>query len=173
MHECYVAAYRPRTIKVMRRTAAPAHARLTAQQLETWRSFLRVHARLTRQLEADLLAEQDLPLAWYDVLVQLTEAQDHRLRMTDLADRVLISRSGLTRLVDRMITAGLIHREPAPDDARGAFAVLNENGYDRLRAASRTHLRGVRDYAMGLLDDEEQRLLAGLLAKMDPGEPDD
>jgi DNA-binding MarR family transcriptional regulator len=122
--------------------------RLTRTQLSSWRSFLRAHAEVTRKLEADLLAEHQLSLAWYDVMVQLVEAPDRRLRMTDLAGAVLISRSGLTRLVDRMVADGLIRREPAPDDARGTFAVLTDAGFARLREATPTHLRGVAGYVI-------------------------
>jgi DNA-binding MarR family transcriptional regulator len=146
----------------------PAHARLSPQQLATWRLFLRVHAQLTRRLEFDLVQEHDLPLAWYDVLVQLQEAEGHRLRMTELADKVLISRSGLTRLVDRMVAARLIRREQASDDARGFFAVLTEEGFEKLREASRTHMRGIRKYAIGYLDEDDLDTLARLLMKMDP-----
>ena len=129
---------------------------------------MRVHAQLIRRLEADLLREHDLPLAWYDVLVQLAESESQRLRMTELADKVLISRSGLTRLVDRMVADRLIRREQASDDARGFFAVLTEEGFDRLRSASRTHLRGIREHAIGYLDEDELEVLARLLSKMDP-----
>ena len=76
-----------------------------------WRRFLRAHALVTRRLENDLMAEHQLPLACYDVLVQLVEAPDRRLRMTELAERVLLSRSGLTRLVDRLEREGLVRRE--------------------------------------------------------------
>src|SRR4051812_5445438 len=100
--------------------------RLDESQLTAWRRFLQAHAVLVRRLEADLLAEHQLPLASYDVLVQLVEAPEHRLRMTELAQRVLISRSGLTRLVDRLEREGLVSREPCDDDARGLFAVLSD-----------------------------------------------
>jgi hypothetical protein len=94
--------------------------RLTDGQLTAWRNFLQAHAVLVRRLEADLLAEHQLPLASYDVLVQLVEAPERRLRMTELAQRVLISRSGLTRLVDRLEREGLVRREACDDDgARG------------------------------------------------------
>jgi DNA-binding MarR family transcriptional regulator len=122
--------------------------RLSRDQLASWRAFLRAHAEVTRRLEADLVAECRLPLAWYDVLVQLVEMPERRLRMTDLAGAVLISRSGLTRLVDRLVAEGLVRREPAPDDARGTFAVLTEDGYRRLREATPTHLRGVATYVV-------------------------
>jgi DNA-binding MarR family transcriptional regulator len=129
--------------------------RLTQAQIASWRSFLRAHAAVTRKLEADLIAECNLPLAWYDVLVQLVEAPGHRLRMTDLAGAVLISRSGLTRLVDRLVADGLVRREPAVDDARGTFAVMTDAGYERLRRATPTHLRGVGGYVIDRVSPEQ------------------
>lgn len=140
-----------------RQMAAPR--RPTQQQLAVWRQFLRAHDHAMRRLEADLMAEHGLPLASYDVLVQLVEAPDRRLRMTELADRVLLSRSGLTRLIDRLAREGLVSREACASDARGLFAVLTDAGYARLRDASPTHLRGIEDYVTGRLSDDE---LAGL-----------
>jgi DNA-binding MarR family transcriptional regulator len=119
-------------------------------ELVVWQSFLRAHARITRTLEAELIAEQRLSLAAYDVLVQLAEAPLHRLRMTELADAVLLSRSGVTRLVDRLERAGLVERERADGDGRGIVAVLTSAGVERLRVASGTHLAGVgRHFAEG------------------------
>lgn len=115
----------------------------TRAELGVWRSFLRAHARLTRVLEAELIAGQRLSLAAYDVLVQLAEAPHHRLRMTELAEAVLLSRSGVTRLVDRLERGGLVLRERADGDGRGVVAVLTAQGLDRLRTASGTHLTGV------------------------------
>jgi DNA-binding MarR family transcriptional regulator len=129
-------------------TGTGGRARLGSAQLASWRAFLRAHAEVTRRLEADLVAEHKLPLAWYDVLVQLVEAPGRRLRMTELAGAVLISRSGLTRLVDRLVAEGLVRREPAPDDARGTYAVMTDGGYARLRDATPTHLRGVEAYVV-------------------------
>jgi DNA-binding MarR family transcriptional regulator len=139
---------------------------LTEPQMLAWRRFLRAHALVTRALESDLLAEQRLPLASYDVLVQLVEAAEHRLRMSELAERVLLSRSGLTRLVDRLEREGLVRREACDSDARGLFTVLTAAGLERLRAASPVHLRGVAEHAVGRLDDFEARTLADLLARM-------
>jgi DNA-binding MarR family transcriptional regulator len=139
---------------------------LTAGELAVWRVFLRVHASLTRRLEHDLLMEHDLPLASYDVLVQLAEAPQRRLRMTDLADRVLLSRSGLTRLVDRLTTEGLVERQSCPSDARGLFTVLTEAGLNRLRQAAPTHLRGIEDYMTRRLEPAELDALGVLLAKL-------
>ncbi|MFL6100149.1 MAG: MarR family winged helix-turn-helix transcriptional regulator [Actinomycetales bacterium] len=148
--------------------------RLTHAQIASWRSFLRAHAAVTRKLEADLLAEHKMPLAWYDVMVQLVEAPDHRLRMTDLAGAVLISRSGLTRLVDRLVAEGLVRREPAPHDARGTFAVLTDTGYERLRAATPTHLRGVGGYVIDRVSPDQLRALGeacNLIAAPDVDRP--
>lgn len=146
--------------------------RLSREQMLVWRAFLRAHAEVTRRLEADLLAEHGLPLASYDVLVQLVEARpDHRLRMTELADRVLISRSGLTRLVDRLEREGLVRREPCESDARGLFAVLTPEGYDRLRSATGTHLRGVNDYMFAQVKQDELGVLGDALGRV-AGRPD-
>jgi DNA-binding MarR family transcriptional regulator len=117
-----------------------------------WRAYLRGHATVTRALEADLVAGPRLSLASYDVLVQLAEAPERRLRMTELADAVLLSRSGVTRLVDRLERDGLVVRAPVVEDGRGVSATLTERGLDRLRGASRIHLEGVARYFAARLD---------------------
>jgi DNA-binding MarR family transcriptional regulator len=138
-------------------------ARPDPQRLEAWRAFLRAHAVLTDTLDRELQAERDLPLAWYDVLLNLAESGDHRLRMRDLADRVMLSRSGLTRLVDRMATAGLVSRQPDPDDRRGTLACLTDTGLQTLRRAAPVHLRGVQEhFASHLRDDEVDVVRAAL-----------
>jgi DNA-binding MarR family transcriptional regulator len=124
-------------------------------ELRAWRSFLRAHARITRLLEAELVAERNLSLGGYDVLVQLAEAPQRRLRMAELADAVLLSRSGVTRLVDRLEVAGLVCRERVNSDGRGVVAVLTQAGLDTLRTASRTHLDGVVEHFVSLLDESE------------------
>lgn len=141
-------------VSVKRRRTGP-----TSAQMAAWRAFLRAHAALTRALEAELLAEQDLPLASYDVLVQLAEAPGRRLRMTELADAVLLSRSGVTRLVDRLEKGGLVARCPVETDGRGVAARLTDAGLDRLRTASRTHLRGIAHYFGDRLDDADLGVL--------------
>ena len=135
-------------------------------RLEVWRSFLHAHVAVTRQLEQELTERAGLSLAWYDVLIQLVEADDHRLRMTDLADRVLLSRSGLTRLVDRMQADGLVRREPSPDDARGTFTILTERGLQRLRRAAPVHLAGVRQHWLAHFTDDELAQLGELLGRI-------
>jgi DNA-binding MarR family transcriptional regulator len=133
-----------------------------------WRSFLRAHATIMRELERELLAGTGLPLAWYDVLLQLAEAPGRRLRMADLADRVLLSRSGLTRLIDRLQAEGLVRREPSPDDARGTYTVLTPQGFERLRNAAPVHLAGIRDHWLTFFSDDELRVLGGWLGRVAP-----
>jgi DNA-binding MarR family transcriptional regulator len=107
-----------------------------------------------------------LPLAWYDVLARLVEADGQRLRMSELADRVMLSPSGLTRLMGRMIDAGLVSREPSESDARGFYAVLTDEGYERLRAATGTHLRGILDYVLSRYTDDELDEIARYLSRL-------
>lgn len=126
-----------------------------AARMKAWRSFLEAHARVTDILEEELEAEKDLPLTWYDVLVQLEEAQGHRLRMTDLAGAVLLSKSGLTRLIDRMCTAGLVGREPDPLDRRGTYVLLTPDGWQRLQDAAPVHMRGIEEHFARYLSDDE------------------
>lgn len=151
-------------------TAAPpeqrAPERLSSGDLVVWRNFLRAHAVVTRHLERDLLTEHELPLPSYDVLVQLVEAPDRRLRMTELADAVLLSRSGLTRLIDRLEREGLVQREACLTDGRGLYAVLTDAGYERLRAASGTHLRGVQRHFVSRLGARDLKTLQRLLDKL-------
>jgi DNA-binding MarR family transcriptional regulator len=133
-------------------------------RLGVWRRFLTAHARISRDLEAELARDAGLSLSWYDVLLQLAEAPQRRLRMADLADGVLLSRSGLTRLVDRLEKAGLVRREPSADDLRGTFTVLTAAGVHRLRAAVPVHVAGIRAHFLDRLDDDKLRALDDALA---------
>jgi DNA-binding MarR family transcriptional regulator len=129
-------------------------------ELDAWRGFLRTHAMLVRELDEQLSERHGLPLSSYDVLVQLDEAPEGRLRMSHLADAVLLSRSGLTRLVARLCEQGLIERAECKNDARGAFAAITDAGRARLGEARETHRAGVRDRFLGRLGEREQRQLA-------------
>ena len=151
------------------RAARVRPSRPTRAQLSAWRSFLRAHATLTRALELELEAEQKLSLAAYDVLVQLAEAPGRRLRMTELADAVLLSRSGLTRLVDRLETAGLVERCPVESDGRGVAARLTPEGLGRLRVASVTHLAGVARHFAGRLDTDDLAVLERISRRLADG----
>ena len=128
-----------------------------------WRAFLVVHARVARRLEADLLARNDLPLAEFDVLFQLNLADGDRLRMNELADRVVLSRAGITRLVDRLVADGLVARLRCADDARGTYAVLTDLGRDRLSEARPGHFAAVRRYFLAAFARPELETLSALL----------
>ena len=153
-------------------TTAPALPVLTPAppvppaQLVAWRTFLEAHAVAVETLTRELREAEDLPLTWYDVLVQLHEAADHRLRMQELADAVLLSKSGVTRLVDRMEREGLVERSRCADDRRGTFATMTPAGLARLRDAAPVHLAGVAQHFAAHLDAEEAALLESLLRRV-------
>jgi DNA-binding MarR family transcriptional regulator len=132
---------------------------LTAHELRAWRGMLRAHAALAKALDAQLEAAHGLQLSSYEVLMYLADAEDQRMRMYDLASTILLSRSGLTRLVDRLQREGLLERVACADDARGAFAQLTPLGRERLAAARVTHLAGVRAMFLDLFTPEELAML--------------
>ena len=137
------------------RTGTTPAVVLDAPNLDDWRTFLQAHALLSRRLDDELRAEHGMSLAEYDALVQLAVAPSHRLRMNQLADRVLLSRSGVTRLVDRLVADGLVTRSMCTTDARGAEAVITVAGIQHLRSATGTHLRGVARYFVEPLSGDE------------------
>ncbi len=147
---------------------ATAHVRreLSEPELEAWVRFLRAHAAITRELEPQLAHGHGLTLSDYDVLVQLAQAPGRRLRPVELARAVILTRSGVTRLVQGLERAGLVERVPSPDDGRGSLVHLTAEGRDVLRRASRTHLAGVRDRFANRFDDDELRTLSGLLGRL-------
>jgi DNA-binding MarR family transcriptional regulator len=133
--------------------------------LQAWSALLRAHAALVRQLETDLESKTGLALADYDVLAQLAVAGGS-LRMTELADRALMSRSGMTRRVARLVHEGLVSRAHLDVDARGVVVLLTDSGLDRLTVAAPVHLRGVSDLFIANLDDQELAVLESALAKV-------
>jgi DNA-binding MarR family transcriptional regulator len=145
---------------------------LSWQELGAWRGFLRVHSALVKALDAELLAEHDLPLTSYEVLINLQAAPDRRRRMAELADGVLLSRSGMTRLVDRLEREGLLERDSCVSDGRGTFAVLTQKGEDLLSRARRTHLDGVRDRFLQHFGEDELEQMAGFWNRVHPGAAD-
>jgi DNA-binding MarR family transcriptional regulator len=137
-------------------------------RLGAWRNLIHAHARLFRRLDEELQAEHGISLAEYDALLQLAGAEGRRLRMSVLAERVLLSRSGITRLVDRLVSAGMVERSVCPTDARGAMATLLPDGLNRLRTASRTHLEGVGRYFLDVVAETDQAAIQrGLGAVID------
>ncbi len=133
-----------------------------------WRSFLEAHAALTGVLEQELEVQRGLALTWYDVLVQLQEAGG-RLRMQELAERVLLHKSSLTRVVDRMEGAGLVVRVADIADGRSRYAVLTSEGRQTLRAAAPVHLRGVQRHFAAHLTDSDVVAMTRALAKLPGG----
>jgi DNA-binding MarR family transcriptional regulator len=146
--------------------AGTESAPLCAVELDAWRGLLRAHAALTKTLDAEMEAEHALALSSYEVLLHLAAAERRRMRMCDLAESVLLSRSGITRLVDRLERDGLVARDSCPQDARGSFAVLTDAGALRLRAAGATHIDGVRRHFLVRFSPAELEQLAGLLARL-------
>ncbi|MBD0281218.1 MAG: MarR family transcriptional regulator [Thermoleophilaceae bacterium] len=142
---------------------------LDADELAAWRGMLRVHADMTRELDADLTLRHGLPLTSYEVLLYLADAPGGRRRMSELADSVLLSRSGLTRLVDRLERDGLLEREQCEEDARGYFAAITDKGRAVFTEARRTHLAGVRERFIDRLSREELRTLGALWGKIRRG----
>jgi DNA-binding MarR family transcriptional regulator len=133
--------------------------------LEAWRSLLQAHATLMRRLDTDLVRETGLALADFDVLAQLATAHG-ALRMTELADRALISRSGMTRRVARLVEKGLVRREKAGTDARGIVVALTEAGKARLADTAPVHARGISKLFVTQLDDQELAVLERALNKV-------
>lgn len=142
---------------------------LCPRELDAWRGLLRVHASITKRLDAELEAEQGLGLTSYEVLMYLGQAEEHRMRMCDLASSIILSRSGLTRLVDRLERDGYIERVSCPSDARGAFATLTPAGREKLQAARAVHLRGIRALFLDRIGPEEQELLASIWNRLPGG----
>ena len=130
-----------------------------------WTSLLQAHATLLRQLETDLVKETGLALADFDVLAQLAVAGGE-LRMTELAARALISRSGMTRRVARLVDQGLVRRASADADARGVVVALTDAGVARLTETAPVHARGIADLFVSRLDDQELAVLESALRKV-------
>lgn len=148
---------------------APERSGLRADdpRLFAWRAFLRTHNHLMRRLSQDLGDAGQIDLATYDVLLQLAQAPDNKLRMAELADAVLISRSGLTRMIDRMQREGLVERERDPNDKRGLYTVMTPTGRAALKAASPVHLAGVSELVIDKLTPDELDALERLMTKLD------
>ena len=142
-------------------------------RLAPWRAFLLAHARVARRMDEELRAEHDISFAEYDALLTIAQAPGRRIRMGQLADEVLLSKSGVTRLIDRLVGDGLVERSACLADARGAEAVLTDRGLTRLRAASRTHLRGISEHFLGVVDpadmDTLERSMTAVAKRAGPG----
>jgi DNA-binding MarR family transcriptional regulator len=133
---------------------------------DAWGSLLRVHARLVPIMDVELQAKTGLPLGWYDILLELSVADDHSLTMGDLASRVVLSRTRVSRVVDEMVRGGLLRRCAHPDDKRSAFATLTELGIQRFREAAPTYLAAIDAHVASPLSKAELEQLATLLERI-------
>jgi DNA-binding MarR family transcriptional regulator len=138
--------------------------------LDAWRAFINAHAAIINHIEQALEAEGKIPLSSYDVLVALNSAPQKRLRMHELADKVVLSRSGLTRLVDRLEKEGFLCRErpssTSGEDRRGAYAVLTDAGIEALRQAWPIYAHGIQQYFAGQLSPEEIELITAAFGRV-------
>ena len=156
----------------------PVDRPLTAPdpRLSPWRAFLLAHARVSRRLDEDLRLEHDLSIAEYDTLLTLALAPGRRMRMGPLAEQVILSKSGVTRLIDRLVGDELVERSVCLADARGAEAVLTDRGLARLRQASPTHLRGISEHFLAVLDTADlqviERTMTAVAQRAGPGDMD-
>jgi DNA-binding MarR family transcriptional regulator len=141
---------------------------LTPGELRAWRGLMRAHGCLAKRLDAELERAHGLPLSSYEVLHRLGESPRGRMRMRDLADEAQLSRSGLTRLVDRLERDGLLARCSCDHDARGSYACLTDGGRERLEAARATHLEVVRDHFFSRFSETELDILADMWERIAP-----
>ena len=142
------------------------NSNIETERMALWESLLRTVSALLRTFERELQESEGLSLPWYDVLIQLHEAPEGRLRMQALADSVVLSRSGLTRLIDRMEKAGLVRREHSTEDRRGYYAILTEEGQRVILQARPVHHRGIREHFTRHLDDTDVQALRTALTKV-------
>jgi len=136
------------------------------RQLESWIAYLRSHSAITRELSAQLQREHGLTLNDYEVLLLLSHAEGRRMRRVDLAQSIVLTASGITRLLEGLERAGLVCKETCASDARVVYAKLTDEGYGKLRTAGVTHLRGVDELFLSRYSEEERATLAELLSRL-------
>ena len=134
--------------------------------MTAWASVLKVQAALVPVLDRELRAAHDLPLTWYDILLELNAGPGRRLTMGELGRRAVLSRTRVVRVVDELVRAGLVVREPNPDDGRSSFARLTDEGRARFRAAAPTYLAGIERHFSRHLTDAEARAIAAPLTRI-------
>ncbi|MBV9311736.1 MAG: MarR family transcriptional regulator [Solirubrobacterales bacterium] len=142
--------------------------RLEGSALEAWRSYLQSHASILRTLDSELAAEHGITARDYEVLLYLAQSSDRRLPMSDLAQQTMLTRSGITRLVDGLVSSELVERVSCSNDARVSYAQLTDVGYEKLRRAGCTHVAGIRRLFLEHFDPEEIEQLSSLLGRL-PG----
>jgi DNA-binding MarR family transcriptional regulator len=147
---------------------AIANGRLEGASLEAWRSYLQSHASIVRVLDAELATEHGITSRDYEVLLYLAQAPDRRLAMSALAERIMLTRSGITRLVDGLVEAGLLERVACSNDARVAYAQLTDAGFEKLREAGCAHVQSIHRLFLEHFSPAETQQLAELLGRL-PG----
>lgn len=135
-------------------------------RVNAWRALLLSHARVLAAIEGDLAREGQIPLTWYDVLLELNAAPDRHLRMADLADRVVLSRTRVSRLVDELQAEGLVDRQPCPDDGRATWATITPAGRDALRRAAPHYLASIERHFTSLLTDRDRNVVTAALDRV-------
>jgi DNA-binding MarR family transcriptional regulator len=138
---------------------------LSREERMLWRRFVETHAAIVRRLDEDLRSQSGLTLSSYEVMLELVRAPGNRLRMAELAERLLFTRSGITRLVDRLERDGFVERNECPHDGRGVYAILTQKGFETFESAAPTHVEGIRHLFFDRLDGRGG-LLDGLLARL-------
>jgi DNA-binding MarR family transcriptional regulator len=146
--------------------SAVATARLEGAALDAWRSYLQSHASILRALDAELVAEHGMTTRDYEVLLYLAQADDRRLPMSALAESTMLTRSGITRLIDGLVAGGLIERVACPDDARVSYAKLTDAGYQKLREAGSTHVASIYRLFLEHFTEQEIEQLARLMSRL-------
>jgi DNA-binding MarR family transcriptional regulator len=149
-----------------------ASSSLEGAALDAWRSYLQSHASIVRVLDAELVVEHGITARDYEVLLYLSQEEGRRLAMSVLAERTMLTRSGITRLVDGLVEAGLVKRVACPNDARVSYAALTDAGYDKLRQAGCSHVASIRRLFLEHFTPEETDLLASLLSRLPGARPD-
>ena len=145
---------------------------LSDQALSAWVGLLRGHAALTRALNADLVTDHGLTLSDYEVLLRLSRAPERKMRRVDLAEQVLLTASGITRLLDGLQASGYVDKAACSSDARVTYAVLTGAGHEKLRSAAEVHVAGIHAMFAERYSDDEMATLAELLSRLDGSEPD-
>ncbi|MGH2836103.1 MAG: MarR family winged helix-turn-helix transcriptional regulator [Solirubrobacteraceae bacterium] len=149
-------------------SVASQSSRLEGSALEAWRSYLQSHAGIVRELDADLIAQHGLTVRDYEVLLYLAQSEDRRLPMSALSERTMLTRSGITRLIDGLVGQGMIERVSCDSDARVSYARLTDPGYIKLRDAGCTHVKGIERLFLANFTTPELEQLASLLSRL-PG----
>jgi DNA-binding MarR family transcriptional regulator len=149
-------------------SAAAEASHLSGDSLDAWRGYLQSHAAILRELDAELIAEHGMTTRDYEVLLYLAQSADRQLPMSALAERTMLTRSGITRLIDGLVAQGLIERGACSSDARISYACLTEAGYEKLRQAGCTHVAGIERLFLTHFTPQELEQLSALLRRL-PG----